>query len=456
MSREVLADAFEDLARRAPRVDAGAFAESAVHGARRARGRALLAGPALAVVLLLALFSAVTVLPRPAPASGPGEPAPAAVLPARVVEYLPWTPLLGKGEPLGRAVLVVEQSEGYFVIGLDGSARRLPTVEGGFAVTSPVLSPDGTKLAYGWSAPEDMSELDPHEAASSALRLVDLVTGETRTLERGKVGRSIRYRSLAWAPDARRLAAVTIEGADAGNGRWGTVRRIAVLDGGAKVWSVRAPFTAEIAWSPDGTRLATGWTGGVVVKLWSADDGAPGAELKVEPQADLDNAAWGPDGRNLYLLREDGRTSYQSDPPVTRWVPTEVPVDADRRRRERRVGDAVNPWVVGWRHGRPVVELPNLKGVAELVVLGPNGPRHLVALEGKSRGSQPSVASELLAVAPVRDVAPRKASVWSADGLRWVVGPFVVVPVLLVLLGAVAYFGSHSTGRGIRRTRRPA
>ncbi len=450
MSREVLADAFEDLARRAPRVDAGAFAESAVHGARRARGRALLAGPALAVVLLLALFSAVTVLPRPAPAPGPAEPAPAAVLPARVVAYPPWTPLLGEGEPLGRAAYVLEQAEGYFVVGVDGSARRLPSPPAGLGLTSPVLSPDGKVLAYAWSAPTEIPDLSVEQAARSALFVVDLTTGRTREVAWVKAGRAVRYPSLAWSPDGNRLAVVTTEGRHRGDTNWGSTRRLTMLQGSRRLWSASADVSTAVAWSPDGTRLATWQFGGRFVGLWRARDGERQGELKVPLESDLDAAAWSPEGRSLNLLRRVGSWE-DTDPPMSRWALVEVDVDG-KGLRQRGVGHAINPWLVGWREGRPVLELPDSKGVPQLVAVTPRGSEHLIALEGKVGGTEPAVAAHLLSSAPIRKVDARTIPLWSARGLTWVAQRFAAP----IAVGAVAFAGTFALGRKIGKPQRRA
>ncbi len=389
-------------------------------------GDALVAVPAVGLVLLLAVLSAVAVLPRPAPVAEVGGAHDGAVLPNRVVAYPSWTPLLAEGPPLGRAAYVVEQNEGFVVVGVDGSARRLPPPEQHFRVTAPALSPDGSKLAYGWSAPESMAGVNPELAGQASLRVVDLRTGELTFFGPEEPGMSARYEVLAWAPDAERIAAVIIVlKYDDTSSTWDATRRTQILGNGAVdsgffANQLDAPAGAAFAWSPDGTRLAA-WDptrGKVTVR--DAADGEKRTTWSVPKRSDLDAAAWSPDGESLHMLRRVGPTSYDSRPRLSEWVLAEYSVEAPARLvRERRAGAAANPWLVGWRGGDPVVELPNIKGVPELVVIRSEGPRHLVSLEGRTGGSQPSVASELLAAAPVRDVAPRRATVWSADALRW-------------------------------------
>jgi serine/threonine protein kinase len=148
-------------------------------------------------------------------------------------------------------------------------------------VYSLAVSPDGAHLAAGM--PE------------AGVRLWDLKTGETRTLE----GSNRPAHALAFSPDGKQLAAaypfttkVRLWNVTSGVGRW--------LEGGHK------RQVNSVAFSPDGTTLATESLDGTV-RLWSPRTGAEArpaiqviGELKSEHE-DRENRqiVFGPDGRHL-------------------------------------------------------------------------------------------------------------------------------------------------------------
>jgi hypothetical protein len=103
---------------------------------------------------------------------------------------------------LGQLPVVVTAKDGrYHPLDLPGFSPagivNSPTDE-----TVPLaLSPDGTRLAYGWWDPT--ASLD--HPMPSGIRIVDLLTGSIRTITLTG-GNGIRLESISWSPDGRWLA----------------------------------------------------------------------------------------------------------------------------------------------------------------------------------------------------------------------------------------------------------
>ena len=121
--------------------------------------------------------------------------------------------------------------------------------------------------------------------ATNEVRLWDAETGELKqTLE----GHSTITESVAFSPDGSMLAS-------AGH-----------VDGAVRLWDVRAGKLRQeikahdaptaVAFSPDGRTLATGGYDGTL-KLWDVGGGAPKRSLDYAPNAVVSSIVFSPDGR---------------------------------------------------------------------------------------------------------------------------------------------------------------
>ncbi|MFZ5639002.1 MAG: WD40 repeat domain-containing protein [Pseudomonadota bacterium] len=125
-------------------------------------------------------------------------------------------------------------------------------------------SPDGTRIAVGGLG-KDVVVLN---AADGTLLKTIATNGGT---------------GLAFGPDGRRLAIQTL---DTG-GVWD-------IETGARLFALGGASLANLAWSPDGTRIATCTQG---IRLWDAETGASLSSLG--PERDVLSVDWSPDGTRL-------------------------------------------------------------------------------------------------------------------------------------------------------------
>lgn len=154
------------------------------------------------------------------------------------------------------------------------------------SVTSAAFAPGGNTLAT--------ASLD------GSVRLWDLHTGKARLTLSGQGGAIL---SLAWAPDGRRLASA---GNDALIRLWDadTGALQATLAGHVQGRNAEAAFTGvyAVAFSPDGTRLASAGADGTV-RVWNPGPGTATAVLRGHTK-DVTGVAFSPDGA---LLVSGGR-----------------------------------------------------------------------------------------------------------------------------------------------------
>jgi eukaryotic-like serine/threonine-protein kinase len=166
-------------------------------------------------------------------------------------------------------------------------------------INSVAFSPDGKRLASAGGRNNQSGANQPGE-----VKIWDAATGEERLVLRGQ---SAPVWSVAFGHDGRRLAAASA-GTDA-------VGRS--LAGEVLLWDLAADTEAlhlrghedpirSVAFSPDGSQLASACGGGTV-KIWSASLGNEILTLS-EAMDEVSSVAWSPDGRQLAVASTDGNT----------------------------------------------------------------------------------------------------------------------------------------------------
>jgi len=168
------------------------------------------------------------------------------------------------------------------------AARQLGPV--GYRDPFGVMSPDGHWLAY---------------TSDGRLRLTQIAGGGASTL-----GPPSRVTSIAWLPDSRHIAAFEVEAGNAGwwlfdatSGErrplWNGVFPQAQLNGAS--FPVDPRSFREVAWSPDGERVAAVMQTQNGFMLWTGR--ADGSNGRVEPSdGPLSSPTWMPDGKTVVCL----------------------------------------------------------------------------------------------------------------------------------------------------------
>lgn len=175
-------------------------------------------------------------------------------------------------------------------------------------------SPDGSRSVFsGWGVSDDVSD---------ALYSVDAQSGERSLLARLPNEETPtaweNFNEILWSPDGASIAASTI-----GNDSVDFLGRLYLMDADGSDFRVVASTTtsvSNVAWSPDGTRLAFGSEaeGGVRIRIVTAD-GAPPAETGTVGRNDCRLAYWGqgigcsvtwsPDGTQVAFRTGDGQVT---------------------------------------------------------------------------------------------------------------------------------------------------
>lgn len=224
--------------------------------------------------------------------------------------------LQGAGVGFGdgpQAVLV--GADGRSVRTLDEAVRRNAPAAGGPAPS--VLSPDGTTVAIG-----DLRVGAPRPD----LALVDLATGETRTVLVPDTGTAVGFVPLAWSSDGTQLAQLLPVPAPDTTGS--TVGRVVVVDVGTRLTHEvpGAEDAVAATFSRDGSRLAVQ----AADRLLLLDPlTGEGSALAVPFGRTLAGGqAWSPDGAFLALTDGAGRLEFLPVVPDA-VVPTAVEAAGD-------------------------------------------------------------------------------------------------------------------------------
>ncbi|MEF9906124.1 nSTAND1 domain-containing NTPase [Streptomyces sp. P9-A2] len=176
--------------------------------------------------------------------------------------------------PTGRALAARATENGVLEV-RDVATGRLRRSRARGATETAVFSPDGTRLVL--------------VGGEGSVRIWHLSTGALHTV---RTGHDRLVRTVAFAPDGRTLAVVTIE-ADG--------ERVTLFDAATG----RAQRTIEpsargllsLAFSPDGRTLATASSGSGLVKTWDARTGRLQDSFRVGDK--VASPAFSPDGRTL-------------------------------------------------------------------------------------------------------------------------------------------------------------
>jgi hypothetical protein len=262
-------------------------------------------------------------------------------------------------EPPGRAALILDAMDRYFVLAADSSsARSLPEVAARCEfLEEALLSPDGNRLAV---------------SGADDVLVLDFVTGHFRAypvLPGGAVS------TLAWSPDGRLLACV-VEG---------DLALLEVPNGRVRTIDLEGEETGAVAFAPDSTRLAVDLDEGVGMVVLDDDFGVERlVSLPTDPDEELTgSAAWSPDGR---LLAVELAREVPGEPDEEEYTVAFLDMAADEPRRSEHqfvVGGVEYLDLAGWRTPTQPLFLEHRPGGIALVVRDLTGAeREVLAVTG--------------------------------------------------------------------------
>jgi len=184
-----------------------------------------------------------------------------------------------------KAVLVPVDGDLYLA-GLDGTARKIAGTSGG--ELNPELGPKGQHIAFVRDqrlhvGPADGSSLP--QAITPAETAATVHWGEAEFVAQEEMD---RFKGFWWAPDESRLAVERFDEAGVG-----IVTRAAIGAEGTKTFDQRYPIAGSA---------------NAQVSLWIiASDGSAKVQVDLGPDKDiyLARADWAPDGKTLYVQREN-------------------------------------------------------------------------------------------------------------------------------------------------------
>jgi WD40 repeat protein len=168
------------------------------------------------------------------------------------------------------------------------SGQEVLTLKGhGDWVRGVAWSPDGTLLAAGSGEP---APAGPRKQGHGEVKVWDAQTGKVVLTLQGHPDLTDVLSEVAWSPDGRRLAGGSLPD--------GTVR-IWDTRSGREVLGFPGGFFGSFHWSPDGRRLAVSSNGEDWSVVHIRDAGTGQTTMTLEGHGRLGGVAWSPDGTRL-------------------------------------------------------------------------------------------------------------------------------------------------------------
>ena len=205
------------------------------------------------------------------------------------------TPLPPPNGPAGNGLIAYDSAGDIWVMGPDGGDPRQLT-SGDTVDSSPVWSPDGTRLAYWTQA---------SRSAPASLVVVD-ADGANRDTVATNTTAQVPWKT-DWKPDGSALA-YSLCPLDASSDTCDEVVFVAEVDGsGPQLIGDPSIAASRPDWSPDGTRLAFNGTpaGGAPNAYVMGPDGSGIRRLAGLPDGDAFLVDWAPDGSGIVTQAGD-------------------------------------------------------------------------------------------------------------------------------------------------------
>jgi len=272
VSTKELRDELARIGDRAPMVD---VPDDTFPRAQRARRRDRLAAVAAVVVVVGLVGGLAAWLPgrdHLEPTEGGGAGVPSTIWPVSAAD-LHYSDDLAVGQ--AAAAFMSTELIPVVISADDGTYQALDLP--GFGETQRdqgaiSLSPDGRHLAWGWSRMTDTED-------ASGVRIVDLVTGQRRSVTIEGAGQGVFVYTFAWSPDSRWLVWDGVESVPRRNA-WAAGPAVAGRIGPRGTSSEPVPRTSE-----ESTALAVGNDGRVLIATADDETWWDGRVLKSNPRS---------------------------------------------------------------------------------------------------------------------------------------------------------------------------